>query len=103
MITHTGVKSKVSMQTCKEECSTRIHHDSGVVSPQNDILVKDKKNGIMAESKGGQKGGGQEESLNNTKHDEDLDGGLGSSECGDDLIQGLKDVTITNEKAPGNI
>ena len=99
---------------------TRAHRDSGVVSPQNNRpssqqlqckaqqsfcklqQIENKKNegGILAESKGA---GGEIEDTTLVRNDEErfeVDCGLGSSVCGEDLALGsnIADAVMINQR-----
>lgn len=90
--------------------NVRAHHDSGVVSPQNEIQsspiesmmeqcsITGTSNSIRNEETKNENSRKIAESSNTIRHEErtELDAGLGSSECGEDVASGS---SITGHKA----
>ena len=104
--------SAVSSENC------RAHHDSGVVSPQNEIQssqiesmieqcsITGTSNSIRNEETKNENSRKIAESSNTIRNEErtELDAGLGSSECGEDVASGSS-VTghkAENQQEPGN-
>ena len=72
-------------------------------SKKEDLENTNSKSGLRADSKGG---GEDEESSNNVRNKEEpleVDGGLGSSVCGEDLMHrsNLGDAVMTNQQDIG--
>ena len=98
--------------------NVRAHHDSGVVSPQNEIQssqiesmieqcsITDTSNSIRNEETKNENSRNIAESSNTIRNEgrTELDAGLGSSECGEDVASGssITGHKEENQQEPGN-